>query len=157
VSSQIQISILTSGSAVTLSWDGMGDSGTIVTPGQYSIEVHWTNGQGAVADTIRQIMVMPSGGGRGMVVARPNELMVDKGIHQTTFDGTSITNSASLKANIYTVAGESITSVASPSGPPVVSWDASGMASGIYVVSTQVFDANGNMIHQQFLKVLVRH
>jgi hypothetical protein len=155
-SSEVQILVMTSGSAVTLSWDGTGDSGTVVTPGQYEIEVHWTNGQGAVEDIVREMMVM-AGSESGSVVARPNELFTANGITTTLLDGSSVAGAASIKAGIYTVSGELVTVKTSPAGTPMVSWNGTGMASGIYIASTQVFDGNGNMIHQQFVKVLIRH
>jgi flagellar hook assembly protein FlgD len=143
--------------AVTLSWNGTNDLGTMVTPGQYEIEVHWTDGQGSASNIAREILVAPGSGAEGMVVARPNQLLASKGVSTTTFDGSGVTNSASLKVCIYTVSGELVKIITSPLGIPMVSWNAAGIASGIYVSLVEVFDGNDDMIHQQFVKVLVMH
>jgi len=155
-SPNVQILVMTSSSAtVTLLWNGMNDTGMMVTPGQYAIEVHWTNGQGGVSDIKREILVMAGSGTEGVVVARPNELLINKGISTTIFDGSKVANSTSLQVKVFTVTGELAAVLVSSSGTPMISWNATGMASGIYVASVQVFDGNENMVHQQFVKVLV--
>jgi hypothetical protein len=154
--SNVQILVMASSSAtVTLLWNGASDAGTMVTPGQYSIEVHWTNGQGSVADIKRQILVMAGSDEVGMVVARPNELMMNKGINTTTFDGSKVANAVSLKVKVFTVTGELVAALSSPPGIPMISWNATGLASGIYISSVQAFDGSDNMVHQQFVKVLM--
>jgi len=155
--SNVQILLMTSNSAaVTLLWNGTNDTGTVVTPGEYTIEVHWDNGQGSASDIKREILVMAEIGPTGMVVARPNQLLINKGVSTTIFDGSSVTNAVSLKVNIYTILGELVTVIASPS-TPMTSWNATGIASGIYIASAEVLDGNGGVIHQQFVKVLVIH
>jgi len=153
----VQILVMTSSStAVTLSWNGTNDLGSVVTPGQYEIEVHWDGGQGGLLDITRDILVT-AGSGSGAVIARPNLLAVNKGITTTTFDGSSIPNAASLKVTLYTVAGQLVTVVSGSSGTALAAWNASGVASGIYIATVEVVDMNGNIIRQQRLKVLVIH
>jgi hypothetical protein len=152
----VQILVMTSGSPITLEWDGTSDSGKIVTPGVYVIEVHWNNGQGSLLDITRDILVA-SDTGSGAVVARPNELISNKGTMTTTFDGTAVANAASLKVEIHTLTGQLIAVVSNSPGTVTAPWNASGAASGIYIAVVSVLDAQGNTIHQQRLKVLVIH
>jgi flagellar hook assembly protein FlgD len=151
----VQILVMTSSStAVTLSWNGTNDTGSVVTPGRYEIEVHWDNGQGGELNITRAILVLAGTGSGGMVVARPNVLA--KGITETTFDGSSVPNAMSLKVNLYTISGQLVT-VVGPSGTATALWSATGVASGIYIASVEVMDGNGSVIHQQRLKLLVIH
>ncbi len=152
----VQILVMTSGSPVTLSWDGTSDAGNVVTPGVYVIEVHWNNGQGSLLDITRDILVAPDAGS-GAVVARPNELISDKGTMTTIFDGAAVANASSLKVEIHTLTGQLVSVVSNLPGTLTAPWNASGSASGIYIAVVSVLDGQGNTIHQQRLKVLVVH
>jgi flagellar hook assembly protein FlgD len=148
------ILIETSATPVTLTWDGTNNSGSIVTPGVYTIEVHWNNGSGQTSDITREIVVMPGPGVSGIVVARPNVLNAANGM-TTTFDATGISNASSLRVRIYTVAGERVQTILSST--PTTTWSAVGLASGIYIANVEVDDANGGVVSHPFVKILIIH
>jgi len=150
------ILIETSGTPVTLTWDGTNSGGTIVTPGVYTIEVHWNDGTGQTSDISREIVVMPGPGASGIAVARPNVLNATNGM-TTTFDATGIQNAYSIKVQVYTMTGQLIQVLNSPQGSPTVPWNATGMASGIYIAVMEVDNSNGGVISRQRLKVLLLH
>jgi flagellar hook assembly protein FlgD len=153
--SLLQIVINTTGSPVTLTWDGTSNSSTNVTPGTYQIELHWNDGQGQASNIIRTVQVVSVGGVSGTVVAEPNVLI--SGSTVTTFNGSGVANAWTLNVKIYTIAGELITSITGAPGTTTVPWNASGMASGIYIAAVQVQDVNGGVLANQLLKVLVLH
>jgi len=148
------ILIETSASPVTLTWDGANNGGSIVTPGVYTIEVHWNNGSGQTSDITREIVVMPPVGISGIVVARPNVLNATNGM-TTTFDATGISNASSLKIRIYTVAGELVQTILSST--PTTTWSAAGLASGIYIANVEIDNASGGVVSRPFVKLLVLH
>jgi len=150
----VKIMVEDSASPVTLVWDGSGDSGALVSPGEYQVQVHWTDGNGGTSDVTRTIMVLPSAGVSGIAMARPNVLNPAKGM-VTTFDASGVSNASSLKIRIYTTTGELVRTITSASTQ--VPWDASGVASGIYIANIEIDNASGGMINRQFLKVLVAH
>ncbi len=154
-SNQATIVIETSGTPVTLIWDGTTNGGSLVTPGVYSIEVHWNNGSGETADISREIVVLSDSGVSAAAIARPNVLNKINGM-STTFDARSVPNAYSIKVQIYTVTGELVKTLTS-GGAVETAWDASGVASGIYVASVEIDDANSGVINRQRLKVLVMH
>jgi len=153
-SSLLQILVQDSNAPVTLTWDGTNNLGTTVTPGQYQIEVHWTNGDGTTTDITRTIMVLTNTGVSGIVVAKPNILNATNGM-TTTFNAAGVTNASGLKVKIYTIAGELVQAFVS--GTPTAIWNASGLASGIYIANVEVDNANGGTINQERLKILVLH
>jgi flagellar hook assembly protein FlgD len=150
----VKIMVEDSASPVTLIWDGTTDSGSFVSPGEYQVQIHWTDGNGSTSDVTRTIMVLPSTGVSGIAVARPNVLNPAKGM-VTTFDASAVSNASSLKVKIYTTAGELVRIITSSSTQ--TPWDASGVASGIYIANVEIDDPSGGMINRQFLKVLVLH
>jgi len=152
--SQLQILVQDTISPVTLTWDGTDNSGTYVTPGQYEIQVHWTNGSGTTTDITRTIMVLPAPGVSGIVAAIPNVLGGKNGT-TTTFNAGGVLNASSLKVKIYTLAGELVQSFVS--GTTTATWNASGIASGIYIANVEIDNANGGVVNQQRLKILVIH
>jgi len=154
VASQLQIWVQDTNQPVTLIWDGSNNNGTYVNSGQYEIQVHWTNGSGNTTDITRTVLVIPTAGVGGIAVARPNILNAVNGM-TTVFDTSGVTNASSLKVKIYTIAGELARSLAS--GSPTVNWNASGMASGIYIAVVEIDNASGGIVNQQRLKILVLH
>jgi uncharacterized repeat protein (TIGR01451 family) len=154
MSSLLQIFVQDTNAPVTLTWDGTASSGTYVTPGTYSIEVHWTNGNGTTTDITRTIQVLPSTGVSSIAVARPNVLDAKNGTI-TTFDATGVLNAAGLKVKIYTIAGELVQTL--QSSQATMTWNTSAMASGIYIASVEVDNANGGAVNDQRLKILVVH
>jgi flagellar hook assembly protein FlgD len=150
----VKIMVEDSASPVTLIWDGSSDSGSLVSPGEYQVQVHWTDGHGGTSDVTRTIMVLPGTGASGIAVVRPNVLNPAKGM-VTTFDASGVSGANSLKIKIYTTTGELVRTITSASAQ--VPWDATGMASGIYIANIEIDNASGGMINRQFLKVLVMH
>src|SRR5665213_566243 len=143
------------GTAVTIIWDGTNNSGTIVTPGVYTVDCHWSEGSTNFQNITRSVIVM-GGITNTTVVARPNMLNSTNGM-TTTFDGSGVTNAYLLQVNIYTIAGELLQNFASPSGMPEVSWNATGVASGLYIAVIDIKNADGANIGDQRLKILVLH
>jgi hypothetical protein len=151
----LQIVVYTNeGTPVTLTWDGTNNSATEVVPGTYMIQLHWDNGQGETTNITRSVIVV-GGGASGTMIAEPNVLT--NGETLTTFNGTGIANAWTLTAKVYTIAGEIVKSIPGISGTAVVQWNASGVASGVYIVAIQAQDFNGGVLENQLLKVLVLH
>jgi len=152
--SLLQIVVDTTGTPVTLTWDGTNNSATDVTPGTYTIQLHWDNGQGGTTNITRSVIVV-GGGASGTVIAEPNVLTTGQTL--TTFNGTGITNAWTLNAKVYTIAGELVKSIPGTPGTAMAQWNAAGIASGVYVAVVQVQDSNGGVLENQLLKVLVLH
>ncbi len=150
--SQAQILLQTSNGSMALTWDGMSQGGTYVTPGRYEIDVHWDNGQSSAYD-IHRSLIVENTVVTGNLVAEPNEL---KGSNQvTTFDATGVAGATLVKATIYTLSGQKVVAKQGQPGTAQAQWDASGMASGIYLAVVEADDANGNRLLRKILKVMV--
>jgi uncharacterized repeat protein (TIGR01451 family) len=152
----LTIVVVTSGTPVTLTWDGTNNSSTMVTPGSYTILINWDNGQGSTTDISRTVMVIPSSGSTGVAIARPNVLEPSQTM-TTTFDGSGVANAYAVNAKVYTIAGQLISPIQGAPGTALAYWNASGMASGIYFAVVDVLDANGGNIDHQIFKILVLH
>src|SRR5665213_337958 len=152
--SLLRIVVNTTGTPVTLTWDGTNNSSTDVTPGTYTVQFHWDNGHGEITNISRSVIVV-AGGVSGTVVAEPNVLTTGQTL--TTFNGTGITNAWTLNAKVYTIAGELVKSIPGTPGTAMAQWNAAGIASGVYVAVVQVQDSNGGVLENQLLKVLVLH
>src|SRR5581483_4366447 len=134
----LSIIIQTTGSPMTVVWDGTNDSGSFVTDGHYELGIHWDSGQGSTADITRGVLVagvVP----RGTVWAQPNELIAAKGGNATTFMA-NVPTGQTVDAEIYTVAGGVIWKGRGQAGSQQVSWNAGGAASGIYIANIKVLD-----------------
>jgi len=154
--SSLRIIVDTSGTPVTLVWDGTNNSATVVSPGTYTIQLHWDNGQGGTTDISRTVIVIAGGGTSGEVVAEPNVLQT--GQMTTTFNGIGIINATALNVKIYTIAGQLIpVNLVQTPGMPIAEWNAAGFASGIYIAVVQAQNSNGGIIQTQTLKILVLH
>jgi hypothetical protein len=152
----LTIVVVTSGTPVTLTWDGTNNSSTMVTPGSFTILINWDNGQGSTTDISRTVMVIPSSGSTGVAIARPNVLEPSQTM-TTTFDGSGVANAYAVNAKVYTIAGQLISPIQGAPGTALAYWNASGMASGIYFAVVDVLDANGGNIDHQIFKILVLH
>jgi len=152
---QVKIYIEDSSAPVTLTWDGSADNGNFVTPGEYQIQVHWSNGNGNSTNITRSLLVMPTTGASGKVLAKPNELNKDNG-YSTRLDGSAVSGAASIKARVYTLMGELVKSLSNPSAP-YMDWDASGKASGLYIAVVEMDSANGEVLSHQKVKILLIH
>jgi len=149
-----QILITTSGTPVTLVWDGTSNTGAIVTPGEYTIQVHWNDGSGQTTNITRTILVMGSTVS-GMARALPN-VLPSNGSWWTTFDVSQVSaNAAGIKVRIYTIAGELIGTP--QAGAVSVAWNGQGYASGIYIANVETDNAAGGLVARQNIKLLILH
>lgn len=154
-SQPVQIFIQSSSSPVTLTWDGTDDSGNDVTSGSYLLSVHWFDGQGQGNDISKAILVTAQGPRQGQdVVAEPNLLRISSGQSRVQFLDLSGQGST-LKVSIYTLAGELTASFQGEAGTGQASWDASGLASGIYLAAVEKRTASGGSSGRQILKIMV--
>jgi hypothetical protein len=62
-----------------------------------------------------------------------------------------------VKARVYTIAGELLKTVEGNPGASQAVWDARGYASGTYFVDMEWSDANGKWMGRKVLKILVAH
>jgi uncharacterized repeat protein (TIGR01451 family) len=149
---------LSNGTVVT--WDGKSDSGSYVTGGQYFVEVHSSDGQGGETIVTEKITVQGQnvGLGVGTLAAEPNVINEKSGTTVVTFTMKNSGMSLSLRASIYTVAGELVKVEQGTAGEPaVVTWDTAGMASGLYLAVVEEQGANGGGLQRQIVKILVVH
>ena len=140
----------------TVMWDGTGDNGTYVQSGVYLVEVHTTDGTGGEETVVRQVMVddRNRAEGAGTVTAEPNMINASKGPMTTTFS-TNSSQSLTLEVSIYTVAGELVTKIAGQAGTDQATWNAAGLASGVYLAVVDLTNPNGNSLGRQIVKVAV--
>ncbi len=143
-----------SSSPVTLIWDGTSDGGSLVSPGEYEVQVHWTDGNGTTTDITRTVLVLPVSSISGIAMAEPN-VLTSATTMTTTFDATRVLNATAMKIKIFTVAGELVQSFSV--GSNTAPWNASGLASGIYIANVEIDNASGGVINTQRLKILVLH
>lgn len=150
------ISILVDGGAgpMTLLWDGSNNEGTYVTPGAYTVQIHWAAGAAQERTVIQQVVVLSPQGLAGAVVIEPNVLGVKYGT-TAIFNAFSIAGASSIRVRLYTLSGELVDDLTSPSGQPQVSWNASGTASGIYISAVTVLNSVGGVIRTERHKVMV--
>ena len=151
-----QVSVILNG-AVTAVWDGKSDNGGFVQAGQYFIEAHAEDGQGAQATVTRRISVQEgdNSSGIGKVTAMPNLLNRANG-YRTTFESDSVA-SLELRVSLYTVAGDRVITVKGEAGTNRAVWDASRVASGLYLAEVEGRDAGGGLASRKILKVMVIH
>lgn len=151
--SNVQIQVLTSGTPVTLYWDGTNDSGAFVSPGHYQLAIHWTDGQGNESNIIRGILVTGSTS-EGTVTAAPNVL--SKGTSTTIFTVNS-SQTLTLRIKVFTVMGEMVDSLEGAGGSNQAAWNASAFASGLYVAHVEILSPSGGVVGQQNVKVVIIH
>jgi hypothetical protein len=152
----VTITVDTSGNPVTLTWDGTNNSATAVSPGSYTIEVHWNNGQSGTANISRTVLVVPANGPAGTVMAEPNVLEPNPTL-TTTFTANGVPNAWALNVKIYTLAGQRVATLQGASGTATAQWTAAGIASGLYFAVVEVQNSDGGVIERQTLKLLVLH
>ena len=140
------------GNNLALTWDGTGDNGQTMTPGVYELEVHWDDGMNGVSDIDKSIVVRP-GQTQAGVLAEPNLLGPGTG-SIVTFQAMGDQGLA-LRFKIYTVAGERVPAAAGPSGPDRIQYDASGLASGLYLAVVDGTDASNHLQLHQVVKFTV--
>ena len=151
-----QVAVMLS-NGVTVVWDGKSDGGIFVQSGQYFIVAHTVDGQGREATETQQISVLDenSHSGVGKVTAIPN-LMNSANGYQAVFKSDS-SISFTLRVSVYTVAGELVGVFQGEAGINQVKWDASGVASGLYLAVVEEINAQGGLASRQIVKIVVVH
>jgi hypothetical protein len=92
----------------------------------------------------------------GTVYAAPNIL---KGTTTTKIEvnPTSVNTNMTLTVSVYDTAGELVKkAVVGAVGANEVNLDASGLASGLYLVVVNLNDINGNFIQKQTTKIIIQ-
>ena len=153
VPSELTISL---GNGTTLVWDGRNDTGSFVQTGEYFLEIHSTDGTGGNATVTKEVSVQEGNTGLKDVVLEPNLVDLSKGSGAVTFMGPQGVN-LTLRASVYTLAGELVTVVDGTPGTGTIGWSASGLASGLYLAVVEVRDNNGAFMGRQIKKITVRH
>ncbi len=92
--------------------------------------------------------------GPGAVTAWPNILKASSGSMVTTFH-TDSSFSLTLNVSIYTIAGELIQVIDGSQGSNQATWNATGLASGVYLAVVEEMDANGGLLSRQTVKIAV--
>ncbi len=150
---------ITLSNGTTMVWNGTSDDGSYVQSGQYLVEVHTVDGSGGETTVIKEVSVEDrnTASGMGVVTAWPNVLNASKGSMTTTFH-TNSSLSLTLQVSIYTLAGELVQVNSGDAGTGLVSWDASHVASGVYLAVVELTNPNGGgLMGRQTLKLLVVH
>ena len=147
---------IVSANGLTLVWDGRSDSGTMVTNGQYQVEIHATDGKGGEQVVSRAVIVQSSNTALtdGNVVAGPN--ILEKGATTTNLVVQS-TIPLTLTAHVYDVAGELIRSqIGAPGANRLDQLDLSGLSSGLYFVVVEMTNSQGGSAGKQITKIVIR-
>jgi uncharacterized repeat protein (TIGR01451 family) len=151
---------ITLGSGASFTWDGKGDNGIILSPGNYFLEVQSTgpNGQ-SVEETTRTVRIDGAVDAINGFVLGPNPIRLSQTQSANFFINTDAAQVTSTDVKIYTIAGELISKPALinlPGNPGVVPWNLSqfAIASGTYIAVVELNTANGT-IGRKFLKVVV--
>ena len=146
---------ITGANGISIVWDGTADSGAMATSGHYVVEVVMANGAGSQT-VISQGIVVQAGhnsGANGLVQVGPN--ILTGGATGTTVWINSPLN-LTLTIHMYDVAGELIRTTQGAAGSNQAALDASGLASGLYLVVTDLSDANDRFIQKQISKLLIQ-
>jgi flagellar hook assembly protein FlgD len=148
--SALSVIVVTTSSPMTLIWDGRSDSGAYVSPGHYELGIHWDSGQNGSQDFVRGILVTGHAG-QGSAWIQPNQLNSKNGFLATFQSGDPTVQV--LDAKVYTLAGELVTEKKGPVG--TTTWDASSMASGIYIALIESWGPAGDFLGRQTIKIAV--
>ena len=142
----------------SLVWDGTDDSGAIVGNGVYLVNVNWTDGIGGQQVVSKSVLVQRgnSPATNGTVFAEPN-ILKDTTTAKIRVNPTSANTNMTLTVSLYDVAGELVKkSVTGQTGMDEVDLDASGLASGLYLVVVDLHDINGKFIQRQTTKIIIQ-
>ncbi len=152
--SQVTI-ILSNGTTVV--WDGKSDTGTVVQNGQYFVEISSVDGHGGDTVIEQRISVIDGNANNGMgsVLAKPN-VLDSANSFSTVFEDTTSEN-LTLSVRIYTIAGELVTVVNGAAGTNIAPWNATGLASGLYIAVVESLNSTGGIADQKVLKLIVVH
>ena len=146
---------ITSGSGMTVVWDGRSDTGTIVTNGRYQIEVHYTDGKGSEQTVSRGVIVESTNSPltNGNVTAGPNILKNGQTI--TTVRVNSAVN-YTLVVRLYDVAGELLRTVEGTKGSNQATVDVKGLSSGLYFVVADLRTPQGGLAGKQTTQIVIQ-
>jgi len=143
----------------TVVWNGQADSGTVVTSGQYYIEVYAVDGQGGETEITKKVTVLSDNAHQGMgnIVAEPN--IVNPATGYTILIKSDSGQNLNLVYHVYNTAGELVhkPSPTDLTGPNTSTWDASGVASGLYFAVVDALNSQGGLAGRQNLKIIVIH
>jgi flagellar hook assembly protein FlgD len=140
-----------SGSALLGTWDGRNDQGSIVTNGQYYIEVKVADGKGNHSTVQLAVAVLASRDGGNAVVVKPNLLTAEKPI--ATIDGGLAGGTVNVK--VFSLMGSLVGSLNGVPGSGVVELNGTNLASGMYILVGQVKKADGTVYQNFKAKVMV--
>ena len=147
---------ITLSTGATVIWDGRGDNGTYVLNGQYLIEVHSNNGQGADTTINLKVAVLnPLRDPSSPLQAFPNILNAANGSVVTFQDASG--PGLILRVHVFTLAGELVKGWEDTTGNSKTTWNVQDLASGIYLAVVGSFDPQGGLVHQRTLKLAVVH
>jgi flagellar hook assembly protein FlgD len=155
VPSQLTVTL---SNGTTLVWDGTGDNGSYVTGGQYLVELHTVDGSGGETVFSQQVSVIDGhrSNGVGTITAWPNVLGA-AGPPLTTFHSDS-SLPETLEVSVYDSAGELVRPAQKgPAGQGWVSFDGSGLASGIYLAVVRIDNPAGGLQGRHNLKLAITH
>jgi uncharacterized repeat protein (TIGR01451 family) len=152
-----QILTVTSQSGLSIQWDGRSDEGQVVQNGHYELEVHYVDGRGGSETVGLGVVVQATGKG-------PLEDAVSVSSNLITGGATTATitvarpESYDMKVSLYNVAGELIRKGPfTSSGTNQVTFDLSGLSSGLYFAITDLYEAGtGRFVLRKTFKVAYR-
>jgi len=140
---------------LTLTWDGKGDNGQIVTNGQYELAIHWTDGNGGEEVITKDISVE-----RGNHPVTDGNVFVAPNIIKGQMSVSAQVNSATpytLTAALYDTAGERVKpSRTGMMGSNNVPLDLTGLASGLYFVVVDLTDNAGHFVQKQTTQIVLK-
>jgi len=135
---------------VAATWDGRNDAGVVVSNGMYYVEITANDGKGNQTVVTKSVNVLSADGpGPGLVVA-PNVLTAANPVAAFTVGVPGMT----LRATLYTVAGEKVGTITGQAGTSSVKWDTLGKASGLYIALVEVYDSS-NMFQGRYSTKLI--
>jgi flagellar hook assembly protein FlgD len=155
VTDQLKLVIVTvNAGPATLSWDGRNDNGGVVTSGKYFVEAHLVEGNGGSQTITKTVTVQETGTPGGLVKVEPNLLA---GTNKTAIFLSPGRADVTIQVRIFDLAGQLVKVLPARLGSSTTTWDASGMASGMYLAEAEVVDNAGHQLGRQILKLVVIH
>lgn len=150
------VSISSSTGSLLSNWDGRSDSGEIVSNGDYFVEINAVNGKGGQTNISQEVLVQgqTSNWDNGTVKALPN-ILTDAN-PGTDFQVQS-TDPLTLTVRVYDLAGEMVARVVGVPGSDSAYWNATGMASGIYIAVVDLNQTDGRWAGRKTMKLLFEH
>jgi flagellar hook assembly protein FlgD len=139
---------------VTLTWDGSGAGGTMVTSGVYYLEIYSENGTGKEVVITKDLTVVNGGTAIGNVSTYPNPWQ--SGYPALTFKVSS-TQPLTLKVRLYDLAGERVAVFEGSAGTGQAVLSNEGFASGVYIAVVELRTSNGDLAARQTIKVAIFH